>query len=59
MDRRLLAEDASLTRDASDLHLSDVDFADDGRYVCQMSNELGSFEQPVDLHVLGTTPVDM
>ena len=52
-DRHLLAEDKSL-RGECDLHLTNVDFTDDGRYVCQMSNELGSFEQPVDLHILGT-----
>jgi len=52
-DRRLLAEDSSLTGEG-DLSLTNVDFTDDGRYVCQMTNELGSFEQPVDLRVLGT-----
>ena len=52
-DRHLLAEDKSL-RDEAELHLTNVDVADDGRYVCQMSNELGSFEQPVDLHISGT-----
>ena len=52
-DRHLLAEDKSL-RGECDLHLTNVDFIDDGRYVCQMSNELGSFEQPVNLHILGT-----
>ena len=51
-DRHLLAEDKSL-RDEAELHLTNVDVADDGRYVCQMSNELGSFEQPVDLHISG------
>jgi len=52
-DRHLLAEDKSLTGE-SVLHLTNVEFIDDGRYVCRMSNELGSFEQPVNLHILGT-----
>lgn len=52
-DRHLLAEDNSL-RGECELRLTNVDFTDDGRYVCQMNNELGSFEQPVDLHVLGS-----
>jgi len=52
-DRHLLAEDKSL-RGEGDLQLTNVDFTDNGRYVCQMSNELGSFEQPVDLRILGT-----
>ena len=56
-DRRLLAEDSSLTGEG-DLSLTNVDFTDDGRYVCQMTNELGSFEQPVDLRVLGTRQTD-
>jgi len=51
-DRHLLAEDKSLSGEG-DLHLTNVDFTDNGRYVCQMSNELGSFEQPVDLRILG------
>ena len=51
-DRRLLAEDSSL-RGEGELRLTNVEFIDDGRYVCRMSNELGSFEQPVDLHILG------
>jgi len=51
-DRHLLAEDTSL-RGECEMHLTNVDFTDDGRYVCQITNELGSFEQPVDLHILG------
>jgi len=54
VDRRLLDEDRSL-RGETELRLTNVDFTDDGRYVCQLSNELGSFEQPVDLRVIGTS----
>jgi len=52
-NRQPLLEDESFSGE-SDLHLTNIDFTDDGRYVCQLSNELGSFQQPIDLHVLGT-----
>lgn len=36
------------------LHFTELDFTkDDGRYVCVISNSLGSFEMATDLHVTG------